>query len=195
MTSKQPPMFDPANYAINPASGQVVKKSGPTYFRLVKFGVVTDAEFEKGLQEKALARKKAATEKKAATLEEKKAAKQTKPAAAKARRVARKVVDAHRSELDDLESDAADERLRTLLANRLSLAANTTTDAGSSESDDDKTPPASASKKKPAPRKLTDRIRLKSQPIPIPSKRGELLGDRRAALRQSLALPIDSEED
>ena len=60
-------------------------------------------------------------------------------------------------------------------------------------------PPAGGLDGSPKPRKrkisslpgpLSDRIRLKSQPIPIPSAI-----DRRAALRQSLAAPSDSDED
>ena len=88
--------------------------------------------------------------------------------------MARKVVDANRSELDDLESDAAGEHLRKVLAKRLSLADNTTTEASSASESKDEAPKRS-------------RIRLKTMPIPIP--------DRRAALRKSLAQPIDSEDD
>jgi hypothetical protein len=66
------------------------------------------------------------------------------------------------------------------MAKRLALADGTTTDAPSSDSEEE-------------PAKPSSRVRLKSQPIPIPIPTAK--PDRRAALRQSLSLPIDSEED
>ena len=100
--------FNPKDFAINPTTSQVIKKSGPTYARLVKCGVIKDAEFVQAIQEKALARKKAMSEK----IEQKKAAAPKKaPPKAKAVRAARKHIESNRSELDGLESDAVVENL------------------------------------------------------------------------------------
>ena len=180
------------------------------------------------IQEKALARKKAMSEK----IEQKKATAFKKtPPKAKAVRAARKHIESNRSELDGLESDAVVEQIRKLKLTRAALADTTTDVPSSSDSESDEpepvsrklasrpgllrrassaqsetlkqthstSPPAGGLDGSPKPRKprpsslpgpLSDRIRLKSQPIPIPSA-----VDRRAALRQSLAAPLDSDED
>ena len=215
---------DPRIYGFNPISHHYVKKSGAVWLRLVKAGMAEDPELIRGLQDKALARKKAVEEKKT-TPAPKKAPK------TKAVRVARKHVANNRSELDDLESDAVVEQIRKLKLTRAALADTTTDAPSSSDSESDEpgpvsrklasrpgllrrassaqsetlgqthstSPPAGGLDGSPKPRKprpsslpgpLSDRIRLKSQPIPIPSA-----VDRRAALRQSLAAPLDSDED
>src|SRR2546421_12512414 len=130
---------DPKIYGFNPISHHYVKKAGPVWLRLVKAGMVQDAELLQGIQEKAGARKKAAEEKAAAKAATAAAAQPTaskKPpsAAAKARavRAARKLVAENQSELDGLESDAVDDKLSKVMAKRLALA-ETTTDAPSSD--------------------------------------------------------------
>ena len=188
--------FNPKDFAINPTTSQVIKKSGPTYARLVKCGVIKDAEFVQAIQEKALARKKAMSEK----IEQKKAAAPKKaPPKAKAVRAARKHIESNRSELDGLESDAVVEQIRKLKLTRAALADTTTDAPSSSDSESDEPEPVSRKPRKPKPSSLpgptgvsslSDRIRLKSQSIPIPSA-----VDRRAALRQTLAQPLDSDED
>ena len=108
--------------------------------------------------------------------------------------MARKHVESNCSELDDLESDAVVEQIRKLKLTRAALADTTTDAPSSSGSESDEPELVSRKPRKPKisslPGPLSDRIRLKSQPIPIPSA-----VDRRAALRQSLAQPLDSDED
>jgi hypothetical protein len=189
---------DPKIYGFNPISHHYVKKSGPVWLRLAKAGIVQDPELLGGIQEKALVRKQAAEKKSAAKAEAKEAkelasktaAVKKAPSAAaktKALRAARKLVASNRSELDDLESDAVHEKLSKVMAKRLALGDATTTDAPSSDSDSDPV-------KQPA--KPSSRIRLKSQPIPIPitKKTGSEASDRRAALRKTLS-EIYSDED
>ena len=179
---------DPRIYGFNPISHHYVKKSGAVWLRLVKAGMAEDPELIRGLQDKALARKRAVEEKKT-TLAPKKA-----PPKSKVVRAVRKHVDNNRSELDDLESDAVVEQIRKLKLTRAALADTTTDAPSSSDSESDEPGPVSRKPRKPRPSSLpgplSDRIRLKSQPIPIPSA-----VDRRAALRQSLAAPLDSDED
>ena len=178
---------DPRIYGFNPISHHYVKKSGAVWLRLVKAGMAEDPELIRGLQDKALARKKAVEEKKT-TPAPKKAPK------SKVVRAVRKHVDNNRSELDDLESDAVVEQIRKLKLTRAALADTTTDVPSSSDSESDEPEPVSRRPRKTKisslPGPLSDRIRLKSQPIPIPSA-----VDRRAALRQSLAAPLDSDED
>ena len=180
-SESQAPSAD--THGFNPISHHWVRKDGPTWLRLVKCGAVKDPALEQTIAEKALARKKKAPEEK-----DPEVSTRPKRTPAKAQRVARKVVDSHRSELDDLDSDVADERLRKLLAKRLTLA-DTTTDIGSESSEDEApkraTRPSAACAVAKGP--LASRIRLKSAPIPIP--------DRRAALRKSLAEPVDSDSE
>ena len=168
-----------ATHGFNKFSHHWVKRDGPVWLRLVKAGQASDPELEQKLQDKALARKNTPVKEK-----DPEVSTRPKRTPAKAQRVARKVVDSHRSELDDLESDAADERLRKLLAKRLTLA-DTTTDVGSESSEDET--PKRATRPSAAKGPLASRIRLKSAPIPIP--------DRRAALRKSLAEPVDSDSE
>ena len=183
---------DPRIYGFNPISHHYVKKSGAVWLRLVKAGMAEDPELIRGLQDKALARKKAVEEKKT-TPAPKKAPK------SKVVRAVRKHVDNNRSELDDLESDAVVEQIRKLKLTRAALADTTTDAPSSSDSESDEPEPVSRKPRKPRPSSLpgptgvsslSDRIRLKSQPIPITTA-----VDRRAALRQSLAAPLDSDED
>ena len=135
----------------------------------------------------ALARNKAVEEKKT-TPAPKKAPK------SKVVRAVRKHIDNNRSELDDLESDAVVEQIRKLKLTRAALADTTIDAPSSSDSESDEPEPVSRKPRKPRPSSLSgplsDRIRLKSQPIPIPSA-----VDRKAALRQSLAVPLNSDED
>ena len=190
MTSKQAnaETEDPASSALwgfNPDTRRYVKKSGKVWERLVKSGRSQDPELLQKLQVKALARKKATL----APAEHKVAPKP--PSKSRAKRAA-KIIDSHRSELDGLESDAADEHIRKLLAKRLSLA-ETASEAPSS-SDSEEPEPVSRRPRKPKTSvlPLTSRIHLKSQPIPIPSSNS----DRRTALRKSLAeSDSTSEED
>ena len=216
---------DPRIYVFNPISHHFVKKSGAVWLRLVKAGMAEDPELIRGLQDKALARKKVADLK---TEEKKTSAPKKAAPKTKAVRVARKHVESNRSELDDLESDAVVEQIRKLKLTRAALASDARS-SSDSESDEPEpvsrklasrpgllrrassaqsetlgqthstSPPAGGLDGSPKPRKprpsslpgpLSDRIRLKSQPIPIPSA-----VDRRAALRQSLAQPLDSDED
>jgi chorismate mutase len=142
------------------------------WLRLVKAGIVQDPELLQGIQEKALVRKQAAEVKAEAAKKPTPAVAQRK---AKALKAARKLVAENQSELDGLESDAVDEQLSKIMAKRLALQ-DTTTDAPSSSDSDD-----------PERKAPVSRIRLKSQPIPIPS--------RRAALRRSLNVPVDSDAD
>ena len=176
-SESQPPSAD--THGFNPISHHWVRKDGPTWLRLVKCGAVKDPALEQTIAEKALAREKKVVEEK-----DPEVSSRPKRTPAKAQRVARKVVDAHRSELDNLKSDAAGEHLRKLLARRLTLA-DTTTDIGSESSEDEA--PKRATRPSSAKGPLASRIRLKSAPIPIP--------DRRAALRKSLAEPVDSATD
>ena len=202
---------DPQIYGFNPISHHYVKRSGPVWLRLVKAGMAEDPELVRNLQEKALARKKAGEEKAEAKAEascrsgpsrgiaKPSEAKSSNPPGrdpsgrtAKALRAARKLVASNRSELDDLESDAVDEKLSKVMAKRLALA-DTTTDVPSSSDSDSEPEPVSRKPRRPRPSEqpgpMTSRIRLKSQPIPIPSS------DRRAALKQTLSMPLDSDED
>ena len=187
---------DPRIYGFNPISHHFVKKSGAVWLRLVKAGMAEDPELIRGLQDKALARKKVADLK----TEEKKTS-VTKKAAPKTKavRVARKHVESNRSELDGLESDVVVEQIRKLKLTRAALVDTTTDAPSSSDSESDEPEPVSRKPRKPkhsslpgptGVSSLSDRIRLKSQPIPIPSAI-----DRRAALRQTLAQPLDSDED
>src|SRR4051812_29895544 len=127
---------DPKIYGFNPISHHYVKKSGPVWLRIVKAGVAEDPELIRGIQEKALARKKAAEEnteaKRAVTTKKAPSTATSAAAKAKALRAARKLVASNRSELDGLESDAVDEKLSKVMAKRLALADATTTDAPSS---------------------------------------------------------------
>ena len=142
-----------------------------------------DSELMQQIKDKALTRKKAGEEKKAPVV--KKAPKPRPKSASTVEHAARKLVKNNRSELDDLESDAVVEQIRKLKLKRSTLADSTVDGSSESESSDEEPEPVSRKPRRPST--LTDRIRLKSQPIPIP--------DRRAALRQSLEQPIDSEED
>ena len=157
--------------------------------RLVKSGRSQDPELLQKLQVKALARKKATL----APAEHKVAPKP--PSKSRAKRAA-KIIDSHRSELNGLESDAADEHIRKLLAKRLSLAETASEAPFSSDSEEPE--PVSRRTHVSRPRKpktsvlpLTSRIHLKSQPIPIPSSNS----DRCAALRKSLAESDSTSED
>ena len=163
-----------ALWGFNPDTRRYVKKSGKVWERLVKSGRSQDPELLQKLQVKALARKKATL----APAEHKVAPKP--PSKSRAKRAA-KIIDSHRSELDGLESDAADEHIRKLLAKRLSLA-ETASEAPSS-SDSEEPEPVSRRPRKPktSTLPLTSRIHLKSQPIPIPSTSSN--SDRRATLR------------
>ena len=179
---------DPASSALwgfNPDTRRYVKKSGKVWERLVKSGRSQDPELLQKLQVKALARKKATL----APAEHKVAPKP--PSKSRAKRAA-KIIDSHRSELDGLESDAADEHIRKLLAKRLSLAETASEAPSSSDSEEPEPEPVSRRTHASRPRNpktsalpLTSRIHLKSQPIPIPSTSSN--SDRRAALRKSLA--------
>ena len=51
---------DPRIYGFNPISHHFVKKSGAVWLRLVKAGMAEDPELIRGLQDKAIARKKVA---------------------------------------------------------------------------------------------------------------------------------------
>ena len=184
MTSKQTEAPDPRIYGFNPISHHYVKKSGAVWLRLVKAGMAEDSELMQQIKDKALTRKKAASEEKKSP-----AVKKTpKPKLAKA---ARKLVDSKRSELDDLESDAVVEQIRKLKLKRSTLAS---ADSASSESDSEESEPVSRRPPRPSAGTgpLADRIRLKSQPISIPARAA---ADRRAALRQSLEQAISSDED
>ena len=92
-----------ATHGFNKFSHHWVKRDGPVWLRLVKAGQASDSELEQKLQEKALARKNKPVKEKDPEISRKPKA-VTKRAPAKDQRVARKV---NRSELDDLESDAA----------------------------------------------------------------------------------------
>ena len=122
---------DPASSALwgfNPDTRRYVKKSGKVWERLVKSGRSQDPELLQKLQVKALARKKATL----APTEHK--ATEKPPSKSRAKRAA-KIIDSHRSELDGLESDAADEHIRKLLAKRLSLAETASEVPSSSDSE------------------------------------------------------------
>ena len=184
---------DPASSALwgfNPDTRRYVKKSGKVWERLVKSGRSQDPELLQKLQVKALARKKATL----APTEHKAAPKP--PSKSRAKRAA-KIIDSHRSELDGLESDAADEHIRKLLAKRLSLAETASEAPSSSDSEEPEPEPVSRRPRKPktSALPLTSRIHLKSQPIPIPSTSGSANSDRRAALRKSLAEPDSTSEE
>ena len=139
-----------------------------------------DSELMQQIKDKALTRKKASSEEKAPA-----AKKAPKPKVKSVERAARKLVANNRSELDDLESDAVVEQIRKLKLKRSALAESSADSTESSE--DDEPEQVSRKLRRPSVTPATDRIRLKTQPIPIP--------DRRAALRQSLAQPIDSDEE
>ena len=187
---------DPASSALwgfNPDTRRYVKKSGKVWERLVKSGRSQDPELLQKLQVKALARKKATL----APTEHK--ATEKPPSKSRAKRAA-KIIDSHRSELDGLESDAADEHIRKLLAKRLSLAETASEAPFSSDSEDTeavsrRTHVSRPRKPKTSVLPLTSRIHLKSQPIPIPSTSGSANSDRRAALRKSLAEPDSTSEE
>ena len=192
MSSKQAEAPDPRVYGFNPISHHYVKKTGAVWLRLVKAGMAEDSELMQQIKDKALTRKKAGEEKKAPVV--KKAPKPRPKSASTVEHAkiacnfseaARKLVKNNRSELDDLESDAVVEQIRKLKLKRSTLADSTVDGSSESESSDEEPEPVSRKPRRPST--LTDRIRLKSQPIPIP--------DRRAALRQSLDQPIESEDD
>ena len=190
MTSKQAEAPDPRIYGFNPISHHYVKKSGAVWLRLVKAGMAEDSELMQQIKDKALTRKKAASEEKKAPA----ARKTPKPkpdGKTKAERAARKLVDSKRSELDGLESDAVVEQIRKLKLKRSTLAS---ADSGASSESDSESEPVSRRPPRPSAGSgpLADRIRLKSQPIPIPAR---ATADRRAALRQSLEQAISSDED
>ena len=200
MTSKQAEAPDPRIYGFNPISHHYVKKSGAVWLRLVKAGMAEDSELMQQIKDKALTRKKAASEEKKAPA----ARKTPKPkpdGKTKAERAARKLVDSKRSELDGLESDAVVEQIRKLKLKRSTLASADSDwrePGASSESDSEESEPVSRRPPRPSASTqsgsgpLADRIRLKSQPIPIPAR---ATADRRAALRQSLEQAISSDED
>ena len=179
-----------ALWGFNPDTRRYVKKSGKVWERLVKSGRSQDPELLQKLQVKALARKKATL-----TPAEHKAAPKP-PSKSRAKRAA-KIIDSHRSELDGLESDAADEHIRKLLAKRLSLAETASEAPSSSDSEEPEPEPVSRRPRKPktSALPLTSRIHLKSQPILIPSTSGSANADRRAALRKSLAEPDSTSEE
>ena len=213
MSSKQAEAPDPRVYGFNPISHHYVKKSGAVWLRLVKAGMAEDSELMQQIKDKALTRKKASSEEKkapAVVLPDGGAAhgqfrsnqevgsapiglaprrgpgrqsKVPKPKVKSVEHAARKLVANNRSELDDLESDAVVEQIRKLKLKRETIAEAAT----SSASDSEEPEPVSRRPRRPSSIPITDRIRLKTQPIPIP--------DRRAALRQSLEQPIASDED
>ena len=183
MASKQAEAPDPKIYGFNPISHHYVKKTGAVWLRLVKAGMAEDSELMQQIKDRALTRKKAGEEKKTPAV--KKAPKpKVKSASTSVERAARKLVASNRSELDDLESDAVVEQIRKLKLKRETLESAADFASSSSESEEPEPVSRKPHKSKSA---LADRIRLKTQPIPIP--------DRRAALRQSLDQPIDSDED
>ena len=195
MTSKQAEAPDPRIYGFNPISHHYVKKSGAVWLRLVKAGMAEDSELMQQIKDKALTRKKAASEEKKAPA----ARKTPKPkpdGKTKAERAARKLVDSKRSELDGLESDAVVEQIRKLKLKRSTLASADSDwrEPGASSESDSESEPVSRRPPRPSAGSgpLADRIRLKSQPIPIPAR---ATADRRAALRQSLEQAISSDED
>ena len=189
MASKQAEAPDPKIYGFNPISHHYVKKTGAVWLRLVKAGMAEDSELMQQIKDKALTRKKASSAKIACNFssEEKTppaVKKAPKPKVKSVERAARKLVNSNRSELDDLESDAVVEQIRKLKLKRETLESAADFASSSSESEEPEPVSRKPHKSKSA---LADRIRLKTQPIPIP--------DRRAALRQSLDQPIDSDED
>jgi len=115
---KTPEAPSDKTHGFNPISHHWVKKTGPTWARLVKSGVVSDPELEEKFRLAAAARKKSADVDKSGTkpkAREPKESKEPSRPSSRTARLARKVVDNHRSELDDLESDAVDEHLSELL--------------------------------------------------------------------------------
>lgn len=189
MTSRQTEAPCPSIHGFNPISHHYVKKTGAVWLRLVMAGMAEDPELMQKIKEKALTRKKAAAS------EDKKPPAANRPlrpkpdSKAKAERAARKLVGCKRSELDDLESDAVVEQICKLLLKRATLAAAEDELSNFESSSDDESEPVSRKPRRLSAQlgPLPDRIHLKTQPIPIP--------DRRAALRQSRAQPLDSEED
>lgn len=171
---------DPAVYGFNPISHHYVRKSGAVWLRLVKAGMVKDPELSEKLAQKAKTPRKI---KPALEVEpEPEAAPQEAPEAkaaplkggrGRALRVAKQIVAENQSELDDLESDAADEQLRKLLAKRLAI-----TESELSSSDESE----------PAPR--PQRPSIKSGPLTGRIRLAPAAVDRRAALRQTLAKPL-----
>ena len=176
---------DPNVYGSNPISHHYVKKSGAVWLRLVKAGMAEDPELIRGLQDKALARKKVAESAKRST-EEKKAAPKKAAPKSKVVRAARKHVESNRSELDDLESDAVVEQIRKLKLTRAALADTTTDVPSSSDSESDE--PFLVSRESPGPAHF---------PIASGSSHSQFQFLRplteRAALRQSLVAPLDSD--
>jgi hypothetical protein len=173
-----------ATHGFNKFSHHWVKRDGSVWLRLVKAGQASDPELEQKLQEKALARKKTgeSTErlkdprKKPLEL---KTPQRKPPVRATQERRAREVVASHRSELDDLESDAATARLRHLLGDiesdtpeeqlrkrldrRLTLADTTEVD---SDPESNPAPERGAKKSRARPKALGGGLRLKAIPAP-----------------------------
>ena len=160
-----------ASHGFSKCSHHWVKREGAVWLRLVKAGQASDPELEQKMKENAHARTtKTDPEKELGVSRKPKTA--IKRPTVKTQRVARKIVDANRSELDDLESDAAEEHIRNLLD-------HTTTDAASTSESEEEVPTRHTGK--------SSRIRVKSAPIHIP--------DRRAALQKSLAQADSEDED
>ena len=162
---QQGKLYDPQIWGFNPISHHHVKKTGQVWKRHVKAGLVQDSDLMLQLQTKADGRKKKTAE------PERKDPVVVKKAVSKSRTMrAVKLVARHQDELDDLESDAADEHIRKLLAKRLAV---TESEALSSDSEPEPTEvkPARGKAKTPNATRMTSRIRLKSQPIPIPEPR------------------------
>ena len=142
---------DPNVYGFNPISHHYVKKSGAVWLRLVKAGMAEDPELIRGIQDKALARKKVADLK---TEEKKTSAPKKAAPKTKAVRVARKYVESNRSELDGLESDVLVEQIRKLKLTRAALVDTTTDAPSSSDSESDEPEPVSRKPRKPKPSSL-----------------------------------------
>ena len=99
-----------ASHGFNKFSHHWVKRDGAVWLRLVKAGQASDPELEQKMKENAHARTtKTDPEKELGNSRKPKTA--IKRPTVKTQRVAPKIVDANRSELDDLESDAAEEHI------------------------------------------------------------------------------------
>lgn len=144
-TMSDPNSLAPPGYGYNPHTNHYVLKTGAVWKRLVKSGAVSDPELVASMAAAAASRRKPIAPKPPAPVASKAPARaKKKPAIV----LARKVVAENKSELDDLESDAATDFITQKLAIRTKREClESASEDVSEESSEEEQPPRTASRR------------------------------------------------
>ena len=134
-----PNSLAPPGYGYNPHTNHFVLKTGAVWKRLVKSGAVSDPELVAAMAAAAASRRKPITPKPPTPVKVPARARSKKPPIA----LAREVVAENKSELDDLESDAA----TNFITQKLAIRTKRECLESSEESSEEEPPPRLASRR------------------------------------------------